>query len=98
MREKIREIVFDLEDPIQQARNLAFAIHIIASGDELRGEVGDAIATVVHLLMGELDEIKGAREKLQKLAREASPPTVKGRRRHALRIVDGVQPGDGGAA
>jgi hypothetical protein len=110
--EKIASSLFDLESPVLQARNLAMAIFMMASGDEMRGEQGDALATVAKSAVEILEGIEAARQKTLRLAlseRDHAPKPAAGpalprrggllrKQRATLRIVDAVQPGDGGGS
>ncbi len=74
MTEKIVKIASDLSDlesPVRKARNLAWAIHMMASVDELRGEPGDAVFAVADSLVEILDAIEKTREETWRLALEA---------------------------
>ena len=46
MTESVRDIVFDLEQPIFEARSLAHALMMMGTSDDLRGESGQAVAVV----------------------------------------------------
>jgi hypothetical protein len=99
--EKIADGLFDLESPVFNARNLATAICMMASGDEMRGEAGNALATVANSLVEILDEITATRTEIFSLAlaeRGHAPKATAKDRHSVLRIVDAIQPGDGGAA
>ena len=72
---------------------------MMASGDEMRGEQGDPLATVAKSVVETLEEIEETRQNICRLAwkeKQAPKPIAKDRR-NALRIVDAVHPGDGGA-
>ena len=95
--EKIASSLLDLESPVLEARNLAMAIRMMGSGDEVRGEPADPFMTVAGCLVEILEEIEAARQETLRIAssdRNHPKPTVKARR-NALRIVD--QPSDGEA-
>jgi hypothetical protein len=88
MRESVKDIVFDLEQPIHEARSLAHALMMMGTSDDLRGESGQAVAVVASSLLEYLQEIKGAWEALWDATRgeqAASKPTV---RKSALRVVE----------
>ena len=72
---------------------------MMASGDEMRGEQGDALATVAKSVVETLEEIEETRQNICSLAwkEEQAPKPIAKDRRNALRILDAVHPGDGGA-
>jgi hypothetical protein len=98
MTESVRDIVFDLEQPIFEARSLAHALMMMmGTSDDLRGESGQAVAVVATSLLGYLQTIKGAWEALSDATRgeqAASKPTA---RKRALREVE-TDEDDGSAA
>jgi hypothetical protein len=97
MTESVREILFNLEQPIFEARSLAHALMMMGTSDDLRGESGQAVAVVATSLLGYLQTIKGAWEALSDATRgeqAASKPTA---RKRALREVE-TDEDDGSAA
>jgi hypothetical protein len=60
--------VFELEEYILRARNVAEAIRIMASSDTMRGEGGDALAELAQFLLIDIDHIKEAQQGIWKRA------------------------------
>jgi hypothetical protein len=88
MTESVREIVYNLEHPIFEARSLAHALMMMGTSDDLAGEPGQAVAVVASSLLGYLQTIKGAWEALSDATRgeqSTSKPTA---RKRGLRVVD----------
>jgi len=79
MTKSVKDIVFDLEHPIFEARSLAHVLMMMSTSDELRGEPGQAVAVVASTLLGYLETIKGAREALLNATEQPSKPAVKKR-------------------
>jgi hypothetical protein len=81
--EKISDGLFDLENPLHNARHFAEVLRMIGSSDGMRGEPGEAIETLAQSLILILRDLQDKRESLCKLAFE-----VKGARdgRQHLRI------------
>jgi hypothetical protein len=76
MTEKIEEIasgLSDLETPIRQAGNLAKALRMISSSDEMPGEQGEGVFGVADALVDIIESLQETRVTLWHLAKgEAS--------------------------
>jgi hypothetical protein len=68
--EDISSELFDLEEPLHKARNLAEALRMIASSDGMRGESGEAIEALAQSLILILRDLQNKREFLCGLAFE----------------------------
>jgi len=71
--EDISSELFDLEEPLHEARHFAEALRMIASSDGMRGESGEAIETLAQSLILILRDLQDKREFLCGLA-----PEIKG--------------------
>ena len=69
MTESVRGIVFNLEQPIFEARSLAHALMMMGTSDDLRGESGQAVAVVACSPGVQLERLV-ARTKLDRAAAE----------------------------
>ena len=85
----IEQIASDLDDiqtPIARARHLARAIRMMAAGDEMEAEPGDATWTVANSLLEILDGSK-KRAEIWRLALEEKRAPKACRQRSAQRLA-----------
>jgi hypothetical protein len=58
----------DLEEPLIEVKNLAYAARMLASSDEMRGPSGNALDTLASGLLDKIAELADERSRLYHLA------------------------------
>jgi hypothetical protein len=69
---EVRSILQDIETPMRSAGNLALALRMLASSDDIPKGAGAALDAVADLIFMKLVEIIEGRERVLELARSCS--------------------------
>jgi hypothetical protein len=67
---QISDGLSELEEPVFRLRNLAYAIRMLASSDEMQKEPGAALDSLADTLVDGLNELIAERERLWHLSHE----------------------------
>ena len=69
---KIKDELADLDEPLARVRDLAYAVRMLASSDEMRKEPGAALDAMAETIVDELNELIERRENIWHMAIDAS--------------------------
>jgi hypothetical protein len=73
--EKVKEVsdgLFDLESAFLEVRNLAYAVRMLGSSDEMPKEPGAALDALADQIVNKMTAIIGERTRLYRLASDAA--------------------------
>ena len=69
---KIKDELADLDEPLARVRDLAYAVRMLASSDEMQKEPSAALDAMAETIVDELNELIERRENIWHMAIDAS--------------------------